>query len=148
MNAFEKEVAEREALTPLYSYPYEVEPISEQAVSFFSIYCRGGGPIPQSKAEFERIKKDFKLDKSPFVGQMTFYYDDPRQSEQERIRTTKNAAIKNMADRHVPGIYHHNSPAKNPYFALVEGQDYEVKVGEKIVHEQPERLSFDNIKAL
>ncbi|MCM3637731.1 hypothetical protein M3152_08350 [Sporosarcina luteola] len=145
MRAFERQVAELECHNVLFSYPYQVKPITDQAIAFFAIHGRDGGPIPKNKTEFE---KNLKLDRYPFKGSRAFYYDDPNESEDERIKSTKNLAVLNMADRHVPGIYHIKSIGKNPYIALTEGTDYEIEVSEKIVHEQPKKLSFDDIKAL
>jgi len=33
-------------------------------------------------------------------------------------------------------------------YPLVEGKDFKIKIGKKIVHEQPKPLSFDDIKEL
>ncbi|NMO97461.1 hypothetical protein [Paenibacillus lemnae] len=147
MSKLEKEIAEQEMLTPLFSYPYQVVAISDQAKTNFGLSLKKGGPLEKLKDLFKRAEE---LHHSPFVGQRTFYYDDPNEPEKDRIEATKELAKHNMAYGGIMGIsYRRNGYASISHATpLEEGKDYKIKVGEKIIHEQPEKLTFDDIKAL
>lgn len=144
MHAFEKEIAKTEMLTPVCSYPYKVIPLSDQAKLAFALFNKNSGPLERTTAAF--LKKYLNVEKGPFVGKMTFYYEES--NETVRKSETKQLAIWNMAESWVPGIFHTHSGKSSFYTALAEGKDYKVEVGEKIVHEQPKALTFDDIKAL
>lgn len=147
MYSFEKEIAKREMLHPVVSYPYQVVPISEQAKLHFGLTVKKSGPIEKLVNLF---KKGEELTEFPFVGQRTFFYDDPKESEQDRIQAVKQLAQFNMARHGVRGISY-----KDPHWdlksfnaTLREGEDYKIQVGEKIVHEQPKTLTWDDVEAL
>jgi hypothetical protein len=146
MSTFEVEVQKREKLYPLFSYPYQVIPLTDQAKIAFALFKKDRGPIEGNYANL--IKKYLKADKVPFKGQATFCYEDPKETEENLISSVKELANFNMAERSVPGISSPLSGKRTYYVALTEGEDYKIEVGEKIVHEQPKILSFDDIKAL
>jgi hypothetical protein len=146
MSEFNKELSKREMITPVCSYPYKVVPLTDQAKLGFAMFNKKSGPVERSNAEV--IKKFLNMDKPPFIGQRTFYYDDPNETEEQRKNETKELAIWRMAESWVPGISHPKSDRKNAYTTLVYDRDYTIEVGEKIIHEQPERLTFEDIKAL
>ncbi|APH07213.1 hypothetical protein [Bacillus weihaiensis] len=146
MRPYEKEILRREMISLVYSYPYKVVPLSDDAKLAFALFNKQRGPIPPNAAEV--IKKYLNLEKPPFIGQMSFYYDDPNESEDARMIMTKELAIKKMAECWVPGISHVDSLRKNSYPPLKEGSDFTIEVGKKIIHDQPLTLTFDDIKAL
>lgn len=147
MFAFEKEIAEIEMLTPLFSYPYQVVAISDQAKLHFGLELKKRGPMEKL---MNLIKKGEEVNEFPFVGERIFFYDDPTEPEKSRIEVTKELAKFNMAYRGIRGIsYYGKGFNYNSWNAsLKEGEDYKIKVGEKIIHQQPQKLSFDDIKAL
>ncbi|RYI25085.1 hypothetical protein EVU96_25055 [Bacillus infantis] len=148
MYAFEKEIANREMLYPVCSYPYKVIPLTEQAKAAFAAFNKknspGSAPIEKSLMEF--IKKYFKPDKDFFTGKATFYFDEA--DEQKRINETKSIAVWYMTESGVPGIFHPKSGKKSYYVTLKEDKDFRVEVGEKITHDQPKTPTFEDIKAL
>lgn len=146
MRTFEKELAVKEAQTMVCSYPYKVIPLTEQAKLAFALYSKKRGPADEKNAIV--IKKYLDMDKHPFVGRKGFYYDDPSEPEEKRKAETKDHAIWLMTESNVPGISHRNSGKRTYYRELYEGVDYEIQVGEKIIHNQPERLTFEDIKTL
>ncbi|PLR79702.1 hypothetical protein CVD25_06490 [Bacillus canaveralius] len=146
MYPFEKEIAKREMLAIVCSYPYKVIPLSDRAKLAFALFNKNSGPLEKTTAAF--FEKYLNVEKEPFVGQVSFYYDDPYESEGSLKRTTKERAIWWMAENWVSGITHPNSDRGTFFASLTEGEDYKVEVGEKIVHEQPKALTFDDIKAL
>jgi hypothetical protein len=146
MHSFEKEILKREMLHPVASYPYKVIPLTNKAKLSFSLFNKRNGELERSNAEL--FKKYLNVDKFPFVGQMTFYYDDPKESEEVRKELTKDLAIRNMAERWVPGVTHVDVKKSTGFGALIKDEDYTIEVGEKITHEQPKTLTFADIKAL
>jgi hypothetical protein len=146
MSQFNKQLAKMEMITPVCSYPYKVVPLTEQAKLAFSLFNKKSGPMENRNADV--IKKYFNMDKPPFIGQRTFYYDDPNETEEQRKNETKELAIWRMAESWVPGINHPKSFKTSSYKALIPDKDYIVEIGEKIIHEQPEIFTFDDIKAL
>ncbi|WP_154675704.1 hypothetical protein [Parafrankia elaeagni] len=144
MHAYEKEIAKREGLMPLCSYPYKVIPVSDQAKLFFALFNKKRGPIEKTTPQF--IEKYLKTDKFPFTGKISFYYDNPNESERgNEVRSLVNW---NMAENWVPGIQHPKSGKISTQRTLEEGKDYRIEIGEKIMNEQPKKLSFNDIKAL
>ncbi|MFD2118162.1 hypothetical protein ACFSTH_11690 [Paenibacillus yanchengensis] len=144
MFAFEKEIAEREMLTPVCSYSYQVISISDQAKLNFGLSLKKRGPIEKL---VDLFKKGEKLNDYPFVGQITFFHDD---LNEKRIEETKELAQLNMARYGIKGINYTENGFNYVSFnaSLREGKDYKIKVGEKIIHEQPRKLTFDDIKVL
>lgn len=96
------------------------------------------------------IKRGEEADEHPFVGKRTFFHDDPNESEETRIEATKVLAKFSMARYGVRGISYtgHGYSYVSLNASLSEGEDYKIIVGEKIIHEQPRYLTFDDIKAL
>ncbi|MBP1944633.1 hypothetical protein [Cytobacillus luteolus] len=146
MYTFEKEILKREMLVPVCSYEYKVIPLSDSAKTAFALFNKRNGELERNRADLH--KKYLKLDEFPFAGQRTFYYEDPQESEETRKVMVKELAIMNMADRWVPGISHHEIKKGTGWAPLIEGTDFVVEIGEKIVHEKPKNLTFDDIKAL
>jgi predicted nucleic acid-binding Zn ribbon protein len=146
MHAFQREIQKREMLSPVFSYPYKVIPISEQAKVAFSLFNKRNGLLEKTHAEL--IKKYLNVEKFPFIGNMTFYYEDSNETEEQHKAATKELAIKNMADRWVPGVHHPDVKKNTNYVDLHEGTDFEIEIGEKVVYEQPDVLTFEDIKAL
>lgn len=140
MHAYQKEIAKREMLNLVCSYLYKVTPLSDQAKLFFAIFNKNSGPIEKITPSF--LEKYLKVDRKPFVGKISFYYDETDEAK------VKSLAVWNMAESCVPGINHPNSGKKTTYAPLEEGKDFKVEVGEKIIHEQPKPLTFDDIRDL
>lgn len=145
MNLIQNEVMKRERLYPVYSYPYKVVPLSEQGKLAFAHYANERGSV---KEVWTLVKDNPALDKQPFVGECSFYHDDPKESEEALKSVTIEHAIWNMAEKGVPGISHMHSGRRSYYVALKRGEDYEVIMGEKVAHDPPKELSFNDIKAL
>ncbi|MGD6845200.1 hypothetical protein ACQCVH_22110 [Bacillus infantis] len=144
MRAIEIEIAKREALFPVCSYTYKVFPKTDEAKVNFSLFKKDKGPM--EKNVFELVKKYFKAEEPAFQGTASFFYDEQDQSK--RIAEVKSIAMWQMAEQWVPGISHPNSNKKTFYKTLTEGEDFVIEVGEKIVHDQPTPLTFEDIKAL
>lgn len=144
MHAYEKEINKRELLVPAFSYPYQVIPLTEQAKISFALYNKQQGPLERIP---DLIKNHLNVERPPFVGELKFYYEDTKETEQFRKEMTKDHAIKTMAGRKVRGISH-KKVGHSIYAPLIEGKDYTIEIGEKIKHKQPKQLSFKDIKAL
>lgn len=146
MNAFEKERANLEATEIVCFYPYEVIPLTGQAKTAFALYNKSaqGGPVEPKLTKF--IDKFLNLKKPAFTGEMPFYDEDL--NENVMVERTRDLVKWKMAQEGVPGISHPKSSKSSFYTALAEGEDYTIKVGEKITPEQPKKLTFADIKAL
>ncbi|MRX56726.1 hypothetical protein GJU41_22545 [Bacillus idriensis] len=143
MYAFEKEILKRENPAIFCSYPYKVIPLSDQAKIAFAKHNKKSGPM---ESNANTVKKYLNVEKKPFVGMVSFPFDDP--NEANFIRETKSRAIWKMTESGVPGVFHHDSGIKSYYVTLHEGKDFKIEVGEKIIHEQPQSLTFEDIKTL
>ncbi len=145
MKKLDIEIAKRERKSPVVSYSYKVEPITEQAILAFAHYGHRKGTIKDLRYI---VEDNPALRKKPFVGEYTFFYDNPEETEEQRISIVTEHAIWSMAQFFVPGITHLNSDRKTFYVSLKKDVDYRVEVGEKVTHEQPKKLSFDDIVKL
>lgn len=148
MYAFEKEIAKLEAIETAVSYPYQVIPLSEQAKLHFGLFNRERGPLEKMKDFFKRNLTEEKLQRFPFKGNMSFFYDET--NETLRIGEVKDLVKWNMARFGIPGI---NYKGKDAHYisymvAISEGTDYKIEIGKKVVHEKPVRLTFDDVKTL
>lgn len=145
MNKLDVEIKKRERMQPVATYPYHVEPLTEQAILAFAHYGHKKGSIK----ELRYIVEDNQaLKMKPFMDEYTFYYDDPEETEEQRIAIVTEQAIWSMAQSFVPGITHMYSDRRTFYVSLRKDVDYRVVVGEKALHEQPVKLSFDDINKL
>lgn len=147
---YEIEIARREQLFHYYSYPYKVVPISERAKQSFYIYMLPTrGPLrPITAKMISEVVTEENLARHPFTGKLSFFYDDPKQTESTRIEMARMHAIWSMAKSRVEGFSHKDVWIKSYTAALIEGTDYRIEIGEKIVHKRPAELSYDVIKAL
>ena len=92
MQTYERRISEREQLTPTYAYKYKVMPLSKEA---------------------EYVFQDKRTE-----GTFTFYYDDQTLTEQQRLETVKDGAIRNLAYQCMPGITHRDVTTKPIVFTL------------------------------
>lgn len=147
---YEIEIARREALFPFYSYPYKVVPISENAK--LSFYVRmlptNGMLLPVTAKMLATVVTEENLARHPYSGKLTFFYDDPKQTERTRIEMARLHAVWSMANARVGGFSHESIQVSGGIAALKEGVDYRIEIGEKIVYKRPGELSYDVIKAL
>lgn len=151
MFAFEIEIAERELLNPLFSYPYKVVPLSEQAKLNFYEYLKPRGPLmPIIHQRITEVLTEKNLARYPFVGKREFYYNNTRQTESVRIEMVKQLAILNLTRSDVAGFSHKDSiiTTIGGYASLVEGVDYRIEIGDKVTYPEPAELNYDGIKAL
>jgi hypothetical protein len=150
MFPFQKEIQKIEQLSAVCSYPYKVIPLSEEAKFYSVVYLKrkksSGLKLPLSKQDYALLD-DEALSSHPFSGQLTFYYDDPKESEEARHQLVKQHAVRNMARSRVKGFSSDVTTSVQSKF-LKEGKDYEIQVGDKVVHQQGKELTFDDIKPL
>lgn len=145
MNKIDIEIAKRERLHPMITYSYHIEPLTEQANIAFAHYGNERGGI---KNLWNIVKDNPALKKSPFIGKYVLYYADPHETEERREVLVSEHATWYMAECFVPGITHMKSDRRTFYISLEKDVDYRVVIGKKIVHEQPTKLTFDDIKEL
>jgi len=148
---YEIEIARREQLFYYYSYPYKVVPLSESAKQNFYLYMLRNNSRPLSPITQKMISEvvtEENLSLYPFTGKFALVYDDPKQTESNRIEMARMHAIRSMANSRVDGFNHPDVWIKTYTAALAEGVDYRIEIGEKIVHKIPGELSYDVIKAL
>lgn len=150
MFGYEIEIARREALFPFYSYPYKVVPLSENAkLSFYvRMLKKSSMQLPVTAKMLSEVVTEENLSLHPFSGKLTFFYDDPKQTESTRIEMARKHAVRNLAEGRVSGFNYQDSGIKTYVADFTEGVDYRIEIGEKIVHEIPGELSYDVIKAL
>lgn len=151
MHAFEKELKKREMLTPAFSYSYKVVPLSDQAKFYYAVYLKrritSGLHLPVSKVDLALVNEK-NLAKHPFSGQLMFYYEDPKETAEIHETMVREHALQNMARSTVSGFSHKDVSIKKYIADLVEGTDYRIEIGERVIYEQPKTLTFDDIKAL
>lgn len=86
------------------------------------------------------------------------YYDDPAETEEQRIESAKDVARAALAYQYDEYFRHHNVTTKSFKIGLLniskdlgrimkEGLDYEMQVTEEKI-DLPELMTFDDIKAL
>lgn len=150
MFGYEIEIARREALFPFYSYPYKVVPLSENAkLSFYVCMLKTNSMrLPVTEKMISEVVTEENLDLHPFSGKLTFFYDDPKKTENTRIEMARKHAIWNLAAGGVSGFNYQDSGIKTYVADFTEGVDYRIEIGEKIVYQIPGELSYDVIKAL
>ncbi len=150
MYSYEIEIARREQLYPFYSYPYKVVPISENAkLSFYIRMLPSNGMLlPVTAKMLAEVVTEEKLACHPYSGKLTFFYDDPNQTESTRIEMARMHAIWSMANARIGGFSHESIQVSGGIAALTEGVDYRIEIGDKIVYPVPGELSYDVIKAL
>lgn len=145
MFTFEKEIMKNEKTAILFAYPFQVKAISEQAVWSFAIHSNKGGQLFRKA---EDVMKHLDLAKAPFKGECKFGASYEGMSEEWLIEETRQAAQYKMAESSVLGILHQRSSRFTHHVTLHRGIDFEIEVGERITYEQPEHLSFADIKKL
>lgn len=148
---YEIEIARREQLFPYYSYPYKVVPLSENAkMSFYTYMLRNGSRqlMAITKKMIAEVVTEENLSLFPFSGKLSFFYDDQKQTESVRIEMAKKHAIQTLTRYSVSGFNYQDSGITTYVADFIEGVDYRIEIGEKIVYKRPGELSYDVIKAL
>ena len=134
MYNFDKKLAQKEQLTPKFTYKVHVFPLTQEGKDVF--------------------RPPFKSSKGEITLEYTYYYDDPQEPEEERLSFISSWVGDILGHMRVPGF----NPKSNTFNtrpsliglskALIKyKKDWDYSV-EKIVHEEPEILSEKDIRAL
>lgn len=149
MRNFDVEVARRENRTPLFYYPYHIELKSDFAKFIIARYFYR--KTTSYYLSFDKQKHLTLLNEENMKGlsgRHTFHYDDPQETESERISIVKHMAPVSLGRREVDGFrdYVPGVTTYNPQ--LREGEDFEIVVGSPVEIEQPEKITFDDLPDL
>ncbi|MER2057840.1 MAG: hypothetical protein ABTA16_03385 [Niallia sp.] len=150
MNRYQIEIAKLENRTPLFYYPYHVELTSDLARKLVAAYFYRfttsnilsfdkGKHVKEMLTE-ENLKK--------LSGKYTFHYNDPKQTEGDRISKIKHHILQGLGRKGIDGFLTYASKNNALVPLLVEGRDFEVIVGERVEIEQPQKLTFDDLPDL
>lgn len=152
MSPYEVQLKKEERLYPECSYTYQIKPLSEWAeVEFAKHFKRkgkGGLQLPVTKDEKKHYLTDEYLSEHPFSGTATLYYDNPNDSKSSRVDLVKDCANLNMARHFIVGFRDTRLHIRLNTPIMKEGKDYEIIVSDKITHDKPNPMTFDDIKAL
>lgn len=149
LTTYKNEIAKAESRTPLFSYPYYIVLKSKKAewliASYFykrkTSYFLG----MREKDVAEMLSEE---NMKGLSGEYIFHYDDPLETEFERMNRVKHSAPVGLARRRIEGFEGYLPGTKFYGQHLIEGIDFEVVVGERVDIEQPEKLTFDDIPDL
>lgn len=149
MSHYEIEIAKMESRTPLFYYPYQVESKTELAKKTLAIFFRdkfryAGGIRPLTQQDFEFADEKMKL----LSGRYTFHYDDPQETEGQRIAAVKHSVPISLGNQRVDGFNNYVPGVTTHRSHLIEGKDFEIIIGERVEIEQSVKLSFDDIPDL
>lgn len=87
MNLYEKSLAQLEKKTPIYRYSIVREPISDRAKHLAGLEKERWRAFKQKGAVVRGGHSSF-----PSQASFTFYYDDPDETEDERLRIVRQLA--------------------------------------------------------
>lgn len=147
MSRYEIEVAKEEIRTPLFYYPYSVKLKSDYAKEQMAIYFRERGPLRVVTKEDLALVNDENMKK--LSGRYVFHYNDPKQTEGNRISYVHELAISNLGNSGI-GTFKGLIPnVKNYGHQLTLGKDFEIIIGERVEIEQPpKKITFDDLPDL
>lgn len=150
MKRYEIEIAKLESRTPLFYYPYHIELKSDLAKEVLAAYFykeKNSYALSFRKSMIPQLLTEENLKK--LSGQYTFQYDDPNETEGQRIAMVKHAAPRVMGYKGVDGFLNFKPNTRVLLGAtLEEEKDFEVVVGERVEIEQPKKLTFEDIPDL
>lgn len=149
MSHYEIEIAKAESRTPLFYYPYSVELKTDKAKKTLALFFRNrfkfeGGIQPITPQDFEFVNEKMEL----LSGKYTFHYNNPNETENTRLSTVKQGALRTLAGKEIYGFLQYKENVKNYGVSLAEGEDFEIIIGERVDIEQPVKLTFDDLPDL
>lgn len=147
MNRYQIEIAKMENRTPLFYYPYHVELKSDLARELIAGYFYNSTTSYILSFDKKKHVKEMLTEENlkKFSGKYTFHYDDPRQTEGDRISKIKHHIPESLGRRGVNGFLTYAGKSNALVPLLVEGRDFEIVIGERVDIEQPQKLTFDDI---
>lgn len=141
MYKFEKEIAQLERKVPHITYKAVFVPLNDSAKFSFS----------KAQSKFEKGNEGYSTTGEGYK----FYYNDPNESELERVNKVIDGAIAG-ASNFIAGISHPKQGVQHYNLINMEGgrhnnleykRDYDIKV-KKVVHDVAKIPSYEDIKKL
>ena len=149
MLMYEIEIAKLESRTPLFYYPYHIELKSTKAKWLIAahFYKRTTSYfMGMEEKDVEQMLSEENL--KGLSGKYIFHYDDPTETEMNRINKVKHSAPISLARSGFNAFANTLPDVKFYGNYLIEGKDYKVVVGERVDIEQPTKLTFDDLPDL
>lgn len=150
LTAYKNKIAELESRTPLFYYPYHIELKSKKArwdvASYFYRMKTSNFLSMEEKDVTEMLNEENMRSLS---GKYVFHYDDPTETEFDRINKVKHSSPIALARRGILGFQSYLPDTKFYGNHLFEEKDFIVVVGERVEIEQPDKkITFDDIPDL
>lgn len=145
MKRYEREIANLEANTPQFYYPYSVKVKSDYGRELLVLYFRKNGPMRTiTKQELNDVDENMKV----FSGEYVFHYNDPAQTEDERKSYVRAGALNHLGRVEFAPFQGLSEERKNHVRILEEGKDFEICIGDRVDIQQPKTLTFDDLPDL